>query len=68
MEDIMGCDYKHIRRIWDDFGMKNLGQYNDLHAQSDTLYLADPFKGFRKKFVKIYKLDPAHFLSAPGLT
>ena len=49
MEDITGGDYKHTRRIWDDFGMKNLGQYNDLHAQSDTLYLADPFKGFRKK-------------------
>ena len=29
--------------------------------------LADVFKNFRKKCIEIYKLDPAHFLSAPGL-
>ena len=29
--------------------------------------LADIFKNFRNKSIEIYKLDPAHFLSAPGL-
>ena len=29
--------------------------------------LADVFKNFRNKGIEIYKLDPAHFLSAPGL-
>ena len=29
--------------------------------------LADVFKNFRDKFIEIYGLDPAHFLSAPGL-
>ena len=29
--------------------------------------LADVFENFRNKCIKIYKLDPAHFLSAPGL-
>ena len=38
-----------------------------MYVQSDTLLLADVFENFRKKCIKIYGLDPAHFLSAPGL-
>ena len=30
--------------------------------------LADVFENFRYKFIEKYELDPAHFLSAPGLT
>ena len=29
--------------------------------------LPDVFENFRNKYIEIYKLDPAHFLSAPGL-
>ena len=29
--------------------------------------LADVFENFRDKCIEIYELDPAHFLSAPGL-
>ena len=35
--------------------------------QSDTLLLSDVFENVRKKFNETYKLDPAHFLTAPGL-
>ena len=35
--------------------------------QSDTLLLADVFKNFRDMCLKEYELDPAHFLSLPGL-
>ena len=28
---------------------------------------ADVFENFRNKYNEIYELDPAHFLSAPGL-
>ena len=31
------------------------------------LLLADVFEIFHNKCIKIYELDPAHFLSAPGL-
>ena len=38
-----------------------------MHVQSDTLLLADVLENSRNKFIEIYELDPAHFLSAPGL-
>ena len=43
-----------------------LGEYHDLYVQSDTALLADVFENFRDKCIEIYRLDPAHFLSAPG--
>ena len=45
---------------------KHLFEYHDLYLKSDTLLLADVFKNFRKMSLKIYQLDPAKFLSAPG--
>ena len=38
-----------------------------MYVQSDTLLLADAFENFRNMCIKVYELDPAHFLSAPGL-
>ena len=49
------------------FKLKNLGEYHDLYVQSETLLLADVFENFRNKCIKMYELDPAHFLSLPGL-
>ena len=46
---------------------KNLDDYHDLYVQSDTLLLADVFENFRNMYIKVYELDHAHFLSAPGL-
>ena len=44
-----------------------LGEYHDLYVQSDTALLADVFENFRDKCIEIYRLDPAYFLTAPGL-
>ena len=38
-----------------------------MYAQSDTLLLADVLESFRNICLRIYKLDPARFLPAPGL-
>ena len=38
-----------------------------MYIQSDALLLPDVFENFRNKFMEIYELDPAHFLSAIGL-
>ena len=64
VEDITDEDYADAQKIWKVFEIKNLGEY---HVQCDTLLLADVFGNFRDKCIEIYKLDPAHFLSAPGL-
>ena len=47
--------------------MKNLGEYHNLYVQCNTLLPADVFENFRDKYIEIYGLDPAHFVSAPGL-
>ena len=67
LEDISDEDYAHAQKVWDVFEINNLGEYHDLYVQSDTLLLADVFENFRDKCIEIYELDPAHFLSAPGL-
>ena len=67
LEDITDADYAHAKRVSKDFEIKNLGEYHDLHVQSDTLLLADVSENFRNTCLKIYELDPAKFLSAPGL-
>ena len=38
-----------------------------MYLKSGTLLLAYDFENFRKMSLKIYHLDPAKFLSAPGL-
>ena len=66
-EHITDEDYAQARKVWDTFKVKNLDEYLDLYVQSDTLLLADVFENFRDKCIDMYELDPAHFLSAPGL-
>ena len=41
-------------------------EYHDFYVQRETL-LADVFENFQNMCLKIYELDPAHFLSTPRL-
>ena len=67
MENISETDYRHPNNIFKTFKLNNLGDYHDLYVQSDTLLLADVFENFRKACIEMYELDPAHFISLPGL-
>ena len=67
MENIDDIDYRHGNNVFKKFKLKNLGKYHDLYVQSNTLLLADVFENFRNMCIKVYELDPAHFLSLPGL-
>ena len=48
-----------IKRAQEEF--RNLGEYNDLHVQSNALLLTDVFENFRNMCLKIDELDPAKF-------
>ena len=67
MENITETDYIHANNVFKTFRPNNLDDYHDLHVQTDTLLLADVFEKFRKVCIKTYELDPAHFISLPGL-
>ena len=67
MKNIDDIDYRHGNNVFKRFKLKHLGEYHDLYVQSDTLLLADVFENFKKTCLKVYELDPAHFLSLPGL-
>ena len=49
MEDITNADYTHAKTFFKDFEKTSLGEYQNLHVQSDdTLLLADVFENFQK--------------------
>ena len=56
-----------MQKVCKESEIKNLGKYHDLHVSSDTLLLADVFENFRNMCLEISELDPAKFISAPGL-
>ena len=64
IEDITHAGYPRAKIICKDFKIKNLGEYQQLYVESDTLLLADNFRYMR---LKINELNPETFLSAPGL-
>ena len=67
MEDISDIEYRHANNMFKRFKLENLGNYHDLYVQSNTLLLANVFNNFRDMCIKEYELDPAPFLSLPGL-
>ena len=67
MEDITDEDYAHAQKVLKELGLKNLGDHHDFYVQCDKLLLADIFENFRNKCIETHELDPAHFLSEPGL-
>ena len=66
-QHISESDYNHARHVWDYFNTQNLGDYHDLYLITDVLLLADVFEQYRDVCIKHYKLDPAHYYTAPGL-
>ena len=62
-------DVNHVKNVCNTLKINNIGQYHDLYVQSDTVLLAHVFENFRDKCLDIDdKLDPAYYLSAPGLS
>ena len=66
-EGIKEDDYNHALNVWKQFNIKNMGEYNDLYLLTDVLLLADVFESFRNICHKHYQLDPANYITLPGL-
>ena len=67
-EKISDEDFFHAQKVWEEFELKNMGDYHDLYLKTDVLLLADVLENFRNLCEKHYELDPAHFYTVPGLS
>ena len=56
-----------IMNMLAEFGINNLGEYDDLYLKMDVILSANVFEAFRKVCLDHYGLDPAHFYTVPGL-
>ena len=54
LEDISDKDYLNAQKVWEEFEIRNLGEYRDLYVQTDTLLLGDVYEKFRDKCIEIY--------------
>ena len=66
-KDISDEDYIHAQKVWEAFEIKSMEGYHNLYNKTDVLLLADVFENFSDICIKNYKLDPAHYYTAPGL-
>ena len=67
-EGITDAQYELAQRVWEAMGCTTLGEYCDVYLLVDVLILADVFENFRKTSLEDHKLDPAWYITAPGLT
>ena len=61
-------EYLTCIKVWNEFNMKNMGDYHDHYLKKDVLLLADVWEKFIDTCLKFYKLDPCHYFSSPGLS
>ena len=66
--NISDDDLEHVKKVCNAFNITNLGDYHGLYVSLDVALLADVFENFRDTTINIDKLDPAYYLSAPGLS
>ena len=67
MSGVSESDYQHAQRVWEEFGIRNLGEYHDLYLRMDVILLENVFEKFRETALAHYGLDPAHFYTLPRL-
>ena len=57
-------DYLTCKKTWDEFKMKNIGDYHDHYLKKELLLLSDVFEKFIDISLKYYGLDPSHYFSS----
>ena len=67
MKGISDLDYEHAQQVWNTMKKTTLDCYLNTYLKADVLLLTDVSETFRDTCLGHYKLDPAHFYTAPGL-
>ena len=67
MSSISSDDYQHAQKVWKEFRIHNLGDYDVLYLRTNVVLLAKVYEAFRETCLEHYKLDPVHFFTSPGL-
>ena len=67
-EELSVEDYTHAQQVWNTFGMRTFKDYMELYERVDVLLLTEVFQAFRNLSMRVYQLDPCHFLSTPALS
>ena len=60
-------EYAHAQEVWKEFDCQNLADYTRLYCVSDTILLCEVMQRFRKSVHEKHSLDPANYISLPGL-
>ena len=59
-------EYERALKIWEHFGIRNLGQYHDLYLRTDVLLLTGVFEKIRDLCLEYYGLGPANKFTLPN--
>ncbi len=62
-------EYRRAQWAWKTFSCQNLADFTQRYCELDVLLLASVFDAFRRAAIDPsgYRLDPAHFLTAPSM-
>ena len=66
--NINDSDLEHVKNVCSTFKIADLGSDHDHYVGLDVSLVADVFENFRDTALKIDKLEPTYYLSAPCLS
>jgi hypothetical protein len=57
----------HVEKVYKSLNCESFKDYHLTYLKTDVILLADVFENFRKVCLNYYNLDPANYLTLPGL-
>ena len=67
MSGISNSNYKQTCSIWQEFRIRNMGEYHYFYLRTDVVLLVNAFESVRGACLENYGLDPSHFYTGLGL-
>ena len=67
-ETVSEEDYGRAQAVWKAANCRTFKDYHDLYLKTDVALLADVFEAFRTLMLEKHGLDPAHYITAPGMS